>query len=252
MGVTRFTASGSNRVKWTTLTAALRDVSDGAHTLIMGAKRATDDGNFHGLSYLLSSTGDGVVENGLSLNSSDALVVDADGFAASTITITGTTETYVIACRKAAGNAALTYSRYVKSTTTWTHHSPGNRPDQTDATMLEVGAWQNGDFFDGWIPFVAWYEGVMSQADLEATVTNWQTSDLWNSAHGTPAFLVEGNVAGASWTDLASNASSITVTGTSLDAGETFASWNFNGTGAAAAKSLIVQPYRQTASIYSR
>lgn len=239
MGLLRLTSSGSNRVKWTTLTATLADIGDGAFTAAIGLKRATDDAIFHGLTYGLSGAGDGTVEQGMSLNGSDLLVIDDGGFPASTLAITGTTENYFIVLSKAAGNAAVTHSRYVKSTTTWTHNGPGNRADQIDFTMIEIGAWQNGDFFDGWVAVCAWWEGVMSQAEKEALVTNWRTSDLYSSSFGTPKFLVECNVTGASLVDLIGNASGLTVTGTSLDAGETFASWTFDGTGSAAAAPIV-------------
>lgn len=234
MGTLRLTSSGSNRVKWTTLAATLADVGDGAFTMAIAVKRATDDASFHGLMYGLSGTGDGTVEQGMSLNGSDLMVIDDGGFPASTLAITGTTETYFLVLSKAAGSGAVIHSRYVKSTTTWTHQGPGNRADQIDFTMIEVGAWQNGDFFNGWVAVAAWWEGDMTQVNKEALVTNWRTSDLWTSAHGTPKFLVEFNVAGGSLVDLAGNASGITVTGTSLDAAESFASWNYDGTGAAA------------------
>lgn len=239
MGLLRLTSSGSNRVKWTTLTATLADVGDGAFTMAIGIKRATDDAIFHGLMYGLSSTGNGIVEQGLSLNGSDNLVIDDGGFPATTLAITRTTENYFIVLTKAAGSAAVNVSRYVKSTATWTHQNPGNRADQIDFTMIEIGAWQNADFFNGWVAVAAWWEGDMTLVNKEALVTNWRTSDLWSSAHGQPLFLVEGNVTGASLVDLAGNASGLTVTGTSLDAAESFASWNFDGTGVAAATSEV-------------
>lgn len=251
MGVLRFTSSGSNRVKWTTLAQALKDVGDGAYTGVWVLKRATDDAVFHGLGYLLSGTGNGIVEAGLSLNGSDNLVYDGDGFPASNLAITGTTETYMVVVTKAAGLSPLTYSRYVKSTGVWTHHSPGSLADQIDATMLELGAWQNGDFFNGWIGVNAWYEGAMSQAQKEALVTNWRTSDLWTSAFGQPQFLVELNAAAASLVDLAGNASGVTATGTSLDAAETLAAWNFDGTGATTTpvSSTVSVPWEATAPV---
>jgi hypothetical protein len=233
MGTLRFDGA-DDRLRWATLATNLLNVSDGAWTFAAGVKRATDDAAFHAFSYLLSGTGNGTVEAGLSINGSDALQTDVDAFAQTGPTITGTTETYFIVASKGAGSSPITYSRYVKSTTTWTHQTTaGNLVDQIAATMLELGAWQGtGDFFDGWMSVAAWWEGAMSQADKEALVANWRTSDLWTSAHGQPAFLVELNVAGASVSDLAGNASALTATGTTLDAAETFSSWNYNGTGA--------------------
>lgn len=209
-------------------------MADGAWTFAAAIKRATDDLNFHALSYLLSGAGNGTVEAGVSLNSGDALLVDVPPLSAAGPTITGTTESYFVVTSKGAGTVAPVYSRYVKSTTTWTHQTAADTvPDQIAATMLEIAAYQaTGDFFDGWIAVAAWWEGAMSQTDKEALVSNWRTSDLWNSAHGQPKFLVELNVAGAGASDLVGNASSLSATGTTLDAAETLSSWNFNGTGA--------------------
>lgn len=235
MGVLRFTASGSNRLKWTTLAQALKDVSDGAWTCAFLVKMAANDANYAGFGYLLSSTGDGVAEAGLGQHANDNLFSDI-GSVGEGPSLTSTTESYFVVASKAAGSSVITYSRYVESTATWTHSSPaGSIPNQIDATMLELGAWQNGDFFDGWMGVAAFWEGAMSQANKEALVTNWQTSDLWTSAHGQPAFLVELNVAAASVTDLAGNASSSSHVGTALDSGETLASWNFDGTGSGSA-----------------
>lgn len=233
MAAVRFQANG--RIRWSTLATALANVSDGASTMAFGPfKRGVDDSNFHGLSYLLSSTGNGVTEFGLSLNGSDLLVLDADGFSASTLAITGTTENYFIVASKAAGAGAWIYSRYVKSTTTWTHETVGTRIDQVAATFLDIGCWENtSDLLNGWVGCVGYWEGAMTQANKEALVTNWRTSDLWTSAHGQPAFLTQLNT--LTPTDLAGNASGINVGASlTLDAGETLASWNFDGVGGAA------------------
>lgn len=244
MGVVRLTRSGSNRVKWTTLASALANVSDGACTIVIGFKLAATTGasEFFGTGYLLSSTGNGVTEAGFSISAADRIYPDIGVSEDSGApTFTSTSEQYVGIYAKGAGTVAPVLSRYVKSTNTWTHFTYSSTvADQTAATMLEIGAWENGDFFDGWVPFMACYEGAMTQVNKEALVTNWRTSDLWTNAHGQPAFLTQGNVAGASMTDLAGNASSITATGASLDAAETFNSWNFDGTGAAAATSLVI------------
>lgn len=242
MGVLRFTVGGSNRVKWTTLATPLANVGDGAFTAFWVHKRASLTNGYQALGYGLSGTVNGTAEYGLSITNNNAGVpnmptMDASGAAIpTTLTEASLTEVYATAVRKAAASSAVIYSRYVKSTNTWTHESVAAVVDQIALTMLEIGAWQNGDFQDGWIGVNGWWEGDMTQANVQALVTNWRTSDLWTSAHGQPKLLAELNVAGASVVDLAGNASGITVTGTSLDAAETLSSWNFDGTGAAAPK----------------
>lgn len=201
-------------------------------------KRATVGVAYRAPGYLLSGTGNGVAEAGVSLSTGNRLHPDigpGEDTAAGNPTFASTADTYVAVISKAAGTVAPIVSRYVKSTVTWTHYTLTTTvADQIATTMIELGAWQNGDYFDGWIGVAAFWEGAMSQTNKEALVTNWRTSDVWTSAHGQPAFLSELNVAGLSAVDLAGNASSITVTGTSLDAAETLDSWNFDGTGATA------------------
>lgn len=235
MGVLQFTASGSNRLKWTSLASALADVSDGAWTTAAVVRFSAADSDFDGITYLLSSTGDGVVEAGISLNSTEELLVDVASQPDAGTALSGST-VYLVVAKKASGSVRPTYDWKQGSAGSWTHAAPGGGstlPDQIDATMLEVGAWQNGDFFDGHIGLVGWWEGDMNNTQVEELGANWQTSDWWNHSFGQPAFLAEMNVAGASVVDLAGNASSLSVTGTSLDAAQTLDSWNFDGTGAA-------------------
>jgi hypothetical protein len=237
VGTIRFTLSGSNRVKWQTLATPLANVGDGAFTAAWVHKRASTSFGYQALGYGLSGAGAGTAEHGMSITNSNAPTpnmptMDASGAAIpTTLTEASTTEYYATVLRKAAGSSAVNYSRYVRSTTTWTHEAVAAVADQIAFTQLELGAWQGGDFGDEWLAANAWWEGNMSQANVQALVTNWRTSDLWQSAHGQPVFLVEGNVTGASLVDLAGNASNITVTGTSLDAAETMDSWNYDGLG---------------------
>jgi hypothetical protein len=166
---------------------------------------------------------------------------------------TSTTNIYLFALSKGAGTVAPRLAWKANAAGSWTHENLTQTcPDQIDATMLEIGAWQGGDFYHGHIGLIAWFEGAMSDADKEALDNNWRTSDVWGSAHGQPKFLVELDVAGASVVDLAGNASSLAVTGTTLDAAQTLDSWNFDGTGAAAATSFPFQTYRQTSAVFSR
>ncbi|MGH7392422.1 MAG: hypothetical protein ACREM3_23645 [Candidatus Rokuibacteriota bacterium] len=229
-----------DRARWTTLATALADVSDGAWTMAILLKRVSGDvGTWSGLAYLLSGTGNGTAEVGVSFKGAapvDSLVIDNGSSSQSPSAFTSTASPYLFVVTKAAGTSTPALYWKLGSAGAWSNESFNNAvADQIDATILEIGAFQaTSDPFGGWIGLVAFWEGAMSQANAEALDDNWRTSDWWNSAHGQPAFLAELNVACTSLVDLAGNASSLSCTGTTLDSGETLDSWNFNGTGAGA------------------
>lgn len=244
MGVLLFDNT-DDHLKWTTLGSDLANVSDGAWTLGVLVK-FVGLGDFNALSYLLSGAGGGTAEAGLSYSSSiTSMLIDADGGKPFSSVISSTANPYMFVVSKGAGTVAPRLAWKLGSGGAWTHNnSSSSMADQIDATMLEIGLWEGAaDPANGWIGLVGWWEGAMSDADKEALDDNWATSDWWNSAHGQPAFLAELNVAGASVVDLAGNASSLAVTGTTLDAGETLNSWNFDGTGAPPGGDA---PYRET------
>ncbi len=224
----------SDKLKWTTLQTVLSQVSDGAWTMCVVLKRDTT-GSFRAISYLLSSTGNGVAEAGASFTNTSVTTLDFGSAVTSTTALTNTTNPYMLVISKGAGTVTPRIGFKNGSGGAWTHENySGTQANRTAATMLEIGAWEAIDFYSGWIGVVAFWEGAMSDAQKEALDDNWRTSDLWNSAFGQPKFLVELNVAGSSAVDLAGNASSLTATGTTLDSGETLNSWNFDGTGGAA------------------
>ena len=196
-------------------------------------KQATDGGVFQAYTYLCSSGP--TTEAGFSRNSTGLLNTDVAGGSLSTLDIAGTTEKYIAVVKKGAGNVAPVFQLYTRSTTTWSSPDTGASTlvDQIAATSLEIGTWQGGsDLVDAWIGLVGWWEGAMSQANIEQLDDGWQTSDWWASAHGTPTALIECNVAAASLIDIAGNATSVSVTGSpTLDGAETLDSWNFNGDG---------------------
>lgn len=240
MGVLKFDNT-DDRLAWTTLASALANVSDGAWTMAALVRRETI-GGFDAIGYLLSGAGNGVTEAGMSFSSSNFIINDADGASSTTSTaLTDTTSPYMLVLSKTAGNTVARLGRKLGSGGAWTHENTAPaQPDQSASTMLQIGVWEGvSDPYDGWIGVVAYWEGAMSDGDKEALDDNWQTSDWWNSAHGQPAFLVELNVAAASVVDLAGNASSTSHVGTSLDAGETLDSWNFDGTGAPVAGPVV-------------
>lgn len=240
MGTVKFTDNGSFR--WSTLASALSNVSGGAFTMAGSFKRLANTTNFDGIAYLLSSTAPGVAEVGVSVEAAvngSHLLMDAGlgGSPPAAVTATSTTENYGFVISKAAGNVTLRYALYPKSNLaafTSGNHSV-NVPDQTVATLLEVGSWQSTDWFNGWIAAFGVWAGAINGTNEAALWTNWRTSDFYNSAHGTPVCLIEFNTATPS--DLIGNATSRASVGTAptLDAGETVGSWNFDGTGAAPA-----------------
>lgn len=230
MGVLSFNGT-SDKLKWTTLASALANVSDGAWTYAALFKRS-GTGTFDALGYLLSGSGAGTAKAGMTITNVDVLNIDIVGGASTSTTFTNTSSPYLFVLSKGSGAATPRLAWKLGSGGSWTHENLSSAVnDQIAATMLEIGAWQGGDFFAGWIGVIAWWEGAMSDANKEALDDNWRTSDVWNSAHGNPQFLAECNVAGASVVDLAGNASVLTATGTTLDSGETLDNWNFNGVG---------------------
>lgn len=234
-----------DRLRWTTLASALANTSDGAWTMVSVLKRV-GPGGFDALSYLLSGTGNGVTEAGMSFDASSHAFLDINAGNTCTSTLTSTASPYMVALSKGAGTVAPRLGWKLGSGGAWTHENAGsNLADQIAATILDIGVWQAaGDPANAWIGIVAWYEGAMSDVNKEALDDNWRTSDVWGSAHGTPTFCAELNVAAASVVDMASNASVTSHVGTTLDAGETLDSWNFNGTGAAAAPPALIVPPR--------
>jgi len=233
MGVLEFDGVNDS-LKWSTLAATLANVGDGPWTLAVLLKRG-GTGIWGGVSYLLSGTGSGTAEAGMSFRGTadpNELTTDVGGGGNSTSAFASTTSPYLFVLSKATGTVAPRLAWKLGSGGAWTHENfDGTLANQIAATMLEIGAWQGGDFFPGHMGVVTWWEGAMSDANKEALDNNWRTSDLWNSAHGQPAFLTQLNT--STPTDLAGNASDLAVNGTTLDAGETLDSWNFDGTGAA-------------------
>jgi len=239
MGVLKFDGSDDG-LKFVTLNPVLANVTDGPWTFASVVKRNSET-TWDPISVLLSGTDAGTQEASLWLNINDDLVVAVDGTADRTVAGTFTTGPYMFVVSKGAGTVAPRGAYKTGSGGAWTHADfDGTVADQIAATMLQIGARGTADFFDGWQGINAWWEGAMSDANKEALGTNWRTSDLWNSAHGTPAFLAELNVVGASVFDLAVNASGLTATGTTLDGAETLDGWTFNGKGLSARTMMMM------------
>jgi hypothetical protein len=219
-----------DRIKSTSLVTALADLPTGAYTMAWLIKFEALSG-FHGLGYLLSGSGDGVVEAGLSRLSNGALAMDGSGLGSSFTGLEPTAgEEHIYVLRKASGTTLPAASRYVRSTNTWTHGNGGtNVANQIAATMLELGAWQNGDFLDGWLGLFGAWAGQMSTSDAEALSTNWRTTDWRDHSFGDPVCLIELDTTTPD--DLMDGAASLSVTGATVDSGETMDDFTFDGSG---------------------
>lgn len=220
----------AKRVKWETLGTPVQNLPTGAYTLMWLAKRAnTASSNFFALGYLLSGSGGGTTEEGLSFKNSDELMIDADTAPQTAATFVDETLPYLLILSKAAGSATPELSWQLGKAGGMTHvNLSTTMGDQIAATMLELGAWQGGaDFFQGWMGVFAAWSGAMSQARKAAIGAAWSTNAVWTSAHGTPVALLDLNVAAASVTDAAGNVSNQTVSSATLDSGETMDTWTF-------------------------
>jgi hypothetical protein len=228
MGVFRFNPASTTTIVFATLATALQNVSDGAWTIACPIRfNALGGGNFRALGYFKAS---GVVKAGLSINAiGPSPVVDlGSGPTASGINPSTGTDYMYVAAHTSAGT--VTFSRYTKSSNTWDHNTPATTlSNQIASDSLEIGAWQGADLLDGWMPAFAAWEGKMDQTNVEALSVGWKTSSLYSSAFGAPLFLTQLNT--TSPTDMMGNASGLTVTGGSVDSGQTVSDWLFDGTG---------------------
>jgi hypothetical protein len=235
MGVIKTASVSSGNLKWTTLAAPLAALGGAAFTCVVLVKRnataVADGAAFDGQSYLLSGSGAGTVQQGFSFNGSDKVQYDIGaGSSAPTVTYSSKTAPYMIALSKAAGAVACRVGTKLGVAGSWSHENLSSAGQAgSTATMLQIASWQDSDFGDSWFGVVAWYAGAMSDVDKAALDDNWRTSDLWNSAHGQPLFLSEFNT--LTPTDVAGNATGLTVTNCTLDGAETLDGWNFDGTG---------------------
>ncbi len=239
MGVTLLDGV-DDRWQWGTLATALQNTSSTAWTRLILCKRAATaigDSSFDALGYLQSGT---TIRAGFSFDGTDHVNMDFGSNRVTTATFTSSTDVLLMILSKGAGTVTPRIGIQVGSGGTMTHANlSGAQADTGSSDRLITGSWKGtADYFDGWIGLEAWWSGAMSDSDKASCGANWRTSDVWNVAHGTPTYLSEYNVAAASFTDLAGNASVLTVTGTTLDTGETLGGWNFNGTGAGAAVSI--------------
>lgn len=233
-----------DRVEWTTLAAALANVSDGAWTnAVLLRKNVLKAWN--GITYIENAART-VQEAGMSFNNdaggSQIQLDTLRGGNVNTVTpaiFDSLTDVMIISVTKAAGSAIpRVHYKNLTSGAAWGHAAfSGAVTDAQAGAIMKIGDWVSSDFHKGWIGCVGWWEGDMTDLQTEALSTNKRTSDWWGHAFGAPKFLCELNVAAAALTDLAGNASSLATFGggPTLDAAEALAGWTFDGTGAAVA-----------------
>lgn len=213
---------------------ALGDLPTSAYTLACGVRHDNVAGNWDAIMYLFTGfDATGTAEAGISHSGSENNYFADVGGGGSSFASTrpvGDTD-YVLVLRKAAGTVAPILSIF-QAGSTWEHITGNNAvANQTACQSIGFSTWEAGaDPLQGWLAWFAAWSGAMSQANAEALVANWRTSDLYNSAHGTPVALVEFNT--DTPVDLMGTIATLNVGGgPTVDAGQTFASWDFDGIG---------------------
>ena len=241
MGALKFDGI-DDRVEWTTLAAALANVSDGAWTCAVLFRKDVLK-SWNGISYIENAART-TQEAGMSFNNdaggSQVQLDTLRGGNANTTTpaiFDSLTNVHIIAASKGAGTVVPRLG-YVNLTaaTAWAHAAFSTTvADAQAGAIMKIGDWVSSDYHKGWIGLVGWWEGAMSDVQKESLSTNKKTSDWWTHAFGAPKFLCELNVAATALVDLAGNASALATFGggPTLDSGEALAGWTFDGTGAA-------------------
>jgi hypothetical protein len=210
-------------------------VAIGAHTIIQVSRRF-NTGVWHG-TYAADTTTAGTVRTAFEWTNSNFLLHGSQATVSNGSVTTGDTSTTdwvgSAATHGSASGISSMYKRNLTANTalatdagvtgTWI---PVNAP-----TRNTFGLFDGTDDFNGWLAVVAYFNGVLSAAQVTECFANRRTSDIWNNSFGQPAALWEFNVAAASIVDLSGNgASYVSNVGTSLDAAEV-PPWTYDGKG---------------------
>lgn len=248
MGCLRFNPTGgADWLRWQTIAAALGQVPTAAFTIATTYKPFSSGAQYNGLLYLCTAaplTRAGLSRKGTTNNVfMDAPSGTASFEPAASYPLNDTAEEYIGVTVKASGTVTPQFYRYRRSVDQWegpSAASEGVMSPQTAGTLLEVATWQGGgDLMDGWLAVQGIWDTDLTTLEVQSLSQNWRTSDWVNLA---PLYCCEYNVAAASLVDLMGGASNLLVTGApTLDAGETFDSWNFDGTGGPPAPPAAVQ-----------
>lgn len=188
----------------------------------------------------------------IAFNTSNVIYSDNHGATSAATShgaVTDTTNPLLIVMTKNSGTALprLGFQAGSGGTMVFSNYDTTISNDSADS-FIEIGhspIW--GEYFNGHIGLVAIWANIMSDANMTALGDNWRTSDWYNSAHGTPVFLSELNVAAGSVVDLTGLSGGLSVAGSpTLDSGETLGSWNFDGIGSGVASAPAVNPTYET------
>ena len=232
MGVLKFD-NVDDAVSFSSLDSTIANLGLGAWTCAALFRRVSDSGDTDAISYV--SLSGSATEAGMSLELNDRASVDVAGGSTGSTSFTNTANPYLWAISKAGGSATPRIGWKLGSGGAWTHENLGSAiGNQGTGDALDIGTWIGGDPANMWIGLVGYWSGVLSDAQKQELGTNWQTSDWHNNSFGQPVFLCELNVTPANLVDLEANCVFNVSTGTTLDAGETLNSWNFNGVGTGA------------------
>jgi len=239
MGILQFNGT-SNYLKWDTLSEDLRNLPTAEWTLLFGVRHITNLNGWQGYGYLLSGTGNGLSQVGLSksTNGGHDLYCDREapagsGFSWASLDPALNQDTLYVAS-KAAGSATANASKKVGSAGAWTHAAATSTGGNgLAADQLQIGAWQLStiDLMKGYIAIVAMWNVELSQAQRAACGANWRTSDIWNAHPTPPLLLMECNVAKASLVNLGTASISGQSSNGVTVSTQTFGSWNFDGIG---------------------
>lgn len=236
MGLIKFNGT-TDYLKWATLATALQNAPTAAWTMLFGIKHRVLTSQYQAYGYLLSGTGNGAVQMGLSVNPTNDPISDlsTSPFQFTSLDpVAGENTLYVVS--KATGTATANASKKVGPTGSWvTQAANATKGNASAAAQLQLGTWQIDptDMLDGWEAVVAIWNVALTQTQREACGANWKTSDIY-AAHPTkPLLLLEMNVPKTDLINIGTAAiSAPTSVGTTLDTAETFADWNFDGYGA--------------------
>lgn len=170
----------NDRVRFTTLAAALQNIPTGAYTMAFLAKR-NGISNFDALGYLLSGSDPGTVQAGASFEATNnQLLMDLSGAPKWVNNFTSTASPYMLVITKTAGTTIPNLWWKLGSGGSWTNEGAANNSQANGSAAtfgLEIGAWENGDFYNGWIGLIGIWSNVMSDTNIQALDDNWRTSD---------------------------------------------------------------------------
>lgn len=232
MGILQWDGN-DDQLEWT-IDAAIGAIPTGAQSVAFGVRCSSIDA-WRAMPYLRTASGD-VAKCGLSwTNTLSQIIHDYatnPGYGDAADLVANTDLLYVMS--KATGTTTPTLSKQQKGGAMSHTASGSTLANQTAADRMLFGRWPGGtDYYVGHAAFLAWWDVELSQSQREACGTSWKTSDVYNAVAGTPPLaLVEFNVAAANLVNIGSaSISSPNHTGTSLDSGQTFSDWNFDGKG---------------------